>query len=295
MRRLPSRTASSAWPTALLILCAPVWFRSSRFSQMRAPRLLAQPLGEVEGRRPADVVAAEPLEVGGEGRVGAGGLVPGGELVERAHHGLGDEPAAEVAEPAAGVGHRASCGASFAFRTNARMRSWSFTPGAVSTPRAVSTPQGRAARTASATFSGSRLPARMTGWRTVGRPRPVGAELVALGPRAERQVEQNRHAVRHVVRRRRRGWRRSRRETASRVTGLIQTGRSVSPAGVGSDPTRHGTVPVCRRSAPDRTRPDAPFRPRAATPRPCGRAPGRGPRARGRGRARGSAACPRRG
>ena len=37
MRRLPSRCASSAWPTALLILCAPVCARSSRLSQMRAP------------------------------------------------------------------------------------------------------------------------------------------------------------------------------------------------------------------------------------------------------------------
>ena len=29
-RRLPMRRASSAWPMQLLILCAPVWFRSSR-------------------------------------------------------------------------------------------------------------------------------------------------------------------------------------------------------------------------------------------------------------------------
>jgi hypothetical protein len=32
-RRLPIRRASSAWPSALLILCEPVWLRSSRFSQ----------------------------------------------------------------------------------------------------------------------------------------------------------------------------------------------------------------------------------------------------------------------
>ena len=30
-RFLPMRRASSAWPTQLLILCAPVWLRSSRF------------------------------------------------------------------------------------------------------------------------------------------------------------------------------------------------------------------------------------------------------------------------
>ena len=28
--RFPRRRASTTWPSALLILCAPVWFRSSR-------------------------------------------------------------------------------------------------------------------------------------------------------------------------------------------------------------------------------------------------------------------------
>ena len=37
IRVLPIRDASSAWPMVLLILCAPVWFRSSRLSRMRAP------------------------------------------------------------------------------------------------------------------------------------------------------------------------------------------------------------------------------------------------------------------
>ncbi len=37
MRRLPMRRASSACPTVLLILCAPVWFRSSRLSHTVAP------------------------------------------------------------------------------------------------------------------------------------------------------------------------------------------------------------------------------------------------------------------
>jgi len=31
MRFFPILEASSTWPSALLILCAPVWFRSSRF------------------------------------------------------------------------------------------------------------------------------------------------------------------------------------------------------------------------------------------------------------------------
>src|SRR5579875_626966 len=37
IRRLPIARATSACPTVLLILCAPVWFRSSRFSRICAP------------------------------------------------------------------------------------------------------------------------------------------------------------------------------------------------------------------------------------------------------------------
>ena len=36
-RDLPIRLVSSAWPSTLLILCDPVWFRSSRLSRIRAP------------------------------------------------------------------------------------------------------------------------------------------------------------------------------------------------------------------------------------------------------------------
>jgi hypothetical protein len=36
-RDLPIRRVSSAWPSTLRILCAPVWLRSSRLSRMRAP------------------------------------------------------------------------------------------------------------------------------------------------------------------------------------------------------------------------------------------------------------------
>src|SRR2546421_210427 len=37
MRRFPMLRASNAWPSALLILCAPVCARSSRFRKTRAP------------------------------------------------------------------------------------------------------------------------------------------------------------------------------------------------------------------------------------------------------------------
>jgi hypothetical protein len=36
-RVFPIRRASSAWPIALLILCAPVWRRSSRLKRIFAP------------------------------------------------------------------------------------------------------------------------------------------------------------------------------------------------------------------------------------------------------------------
>ena len=59
MRRLPIRRASSACPSALLILCAPVCVRSSRFSRDphagRAARLGRQPPRLVERRRTSDV------------------------------------------------------------------------------------------------------------------------------------------------------------------------------------------------------------------------------------------------
>jgi len=42
MRVLPIRLASIAWPMVLLILCAPVWFRSSRLSRICAPPTFAE-------------------------------------------------------------------------------------------------------------------------------------------------------------------------------------------------------------------------------------------------------------
>ena len=49
MRCFPSFCASSAWPMALLILCAPVWLRSSRFSQMRRAYFLDNRSAQVSG------------------------------------------------------------------------------------------------------------------------------------------------------------------------------------------------------------------------------------------------------
>ena len=65
MRLLPMRLASSAWPSALLILCAPVCVRSSRLRKMRAPPrgFGARRVGLVERRRPPDVVLQQVVEL----------------------------------------------------------------------------------------------------------------------------------------------------------------------------------------------------------------------------------------
>jgi hypothetical protein len=49
IRSFPSRRASSTWPSVLLILWAPVWFRSSRLSQMRYPSRSDRRAAKVSG------------------------------------------------------------------------------------------------------------------------------------------------------------------------------------------------------------------------------------------------------
>ena len=58
-RVLPMRLASSAWPSTLLILCEPVWLRSSRLSSSRTPSCSAEVVALGEQRRPAGVVAQQ--------------------------------------------------------------------------------------------------------------------------------------------------------------------------------------------------------------------------------------------
>ena len=60
-RDFPIRCASSAWPIALLILCAPVWVRSSRLRKTRAPPTRArEPRRLGQRRRTTDVVREQP-------------------------------------------------------------------------------------------------------------------------------------------------------------------------------------------------------------------------------------------
>ena len=72
----------------------------------RPAGLLGQPLGEVEPRRPADVVAQDAVELGLKGGVVPGLVVRGRELLEGEHQRFGHVAAAVGAEPAAGVGER---------------------------------------------------------------------------------------------------------------------------------------------------------------------------------------------
>ena len=62
--------------------------------------VVGQPLGEVERRRPADIVLEPALQLGVEGGVALGCLVGLLQLQDQRHQGLGDEPAAMDAEPA---------------------------------------------------------------------------------------------------------------------------------------------------------------------------------------------------
>ena len=106
-RLLPMRRASSAWPSTLLILCEPVWLRSSRLSSSRSPSCSAETVALGERRWSAGVVAQQVVELGAEGGVGPGRAEGGLELEAGRHERLGDEPAAELAEAAVGrrLGH----------------------------------------------------------------------------------------------------------------------------------------------------------------------------------------------
>ena len=98
-RGLPIRRASSAWPSALLILCEPVWVRSSRLSHTSPPASLGQARARGRaasaGRRSRAAAASSSSR---EGRVGAGREPLALELVERRDQRLRHVAAAVGAE-----------------------------------------------------------------------------------------------------------------------------------------------------------------------------------------------------
>src|SRR5206468_378634 len=139
----------------------------------RAAALLAEPLGEVERRRPAGVVpeqVGEPaLEFSIALRRGPGLL----ELDQWRHERLGDEAAAEAPEVPARVRKRPRHRAPLASATNRQTMSGSLRPGCASTPEFTSTPYGCAVATARATFSGVRPAERVIRHRSFARSRAI--------------------------------------------------------------------------------------------------------------------------
>src|SRR4029077_5165190 len=67
-----------------------------------------EPLGEVERRGPAHIVAQGVVEFGFESGIDLRPLILGGQLEEIGHQCLGHEHAAVAAEVAGGVGKRSS-------------------------------------------------------------------------------------------------------------------------------------------------------------------------------------------
>ena len=94
MRRLPIRSASSAWPIVLLILCAPVWLRSSRLSTTVAPASAPSRGASVSGEgRPTNSASSASYSAQ-KARIAADAVVQRREIVERGDERLGHVPAA---------------------------------------------------------------------------------------------------------------------------------------------------------------------------------------------------------
>ena len=165
-RGLPMRQASSACPSALLILCEPVCVRSSRLSQTWPP-VSSDRRAVVERRGPAHVVAQQGVELVAVGGVGA--LQPGRlELVQRRDERLRHVAAAVGTEApldrrrAHAADTSAASAASTAWK-NASSLAWSLRPGSASVPLAVSTANGRACLIARPTLSGVSPPESTNG------------------------------------------------------------------------------------------------------------------------------------
>ena len=106
-RVLPMRLVSSAWPSTLLILCEPVWLRSSRLRITRAPPQCSAKRGtSVMMLGPPGVGPVEALQLADEGRVDCCLAPHLLELLEGRDQGLRHVPTAEAAEPPTANGRR---------------------------------------------------------------------------------------------------------------------------------------------------------------------------------------------
>src|SRR6185369_4399377 len=141
----------------------------------RAAEVLGQALGEIQRRRPADIVLEVAVHLGLERRIGLGVGISLFQVEDQRHQRLGNEASAENAEMAALVRagaerigqvwiHRTiSSSVARAARMKLRIISGSLMPGALSTPEDTSTPPARVTQTASATLSAESPPETMKG------------------------------------------------------------------------------------------------------------------------------------
>src|SRR3954471_11045646 len=184
-----------------------------------AAQMLAQALGEVERRRPSDIVLEVAVHLFPKARIVLCRRVGPFQFQNERHQRFGDEAAAIEAEMPAIVGAgterigllkghapliilpRAASApaASRAAATNARILSGSFSPGARSTPDETSTPGAAVRRSASATLPAWRPPESMNGTFTARAsssrqskllPRPPGgvASAVARASKIKRSA-----------------------------------------------------------------------------------------------------------
>src|SRR5882672_3387093 len=141
----------------------------------RAAEMFGQALGEIQRRRPADIVLEVAVHFRSERRIGLGVGVGLLQIEDQRHQRFRDKASAENAEMPALVGtaaervgqvwiHRTiSSSVARATRIKSRIISGSLTPGERSTPEDTSTPPARVTRTASATLSALSPPETMNG------------------------------------------------------------------------------------------------------------------------------------
>src|ERR1700683_4757908 len=177
----------------------------------RLPAICGQPLGEIEGRRPPDIVREIAVHLLLKLRVGFGSEVSLLQLQNQRHQRFSDKAAAVkpempvIVRPGAkriGSGDiHAGLAAGFATRrfspsraarTKARILPISFCPAARSTPEDTSTPGAEVMRNASATFAAFSPPESMKGTpgcrscrrrQSKGLPSPPG-RVASCGARA---------------------------------------------------------------------------------------------------------------
>src|SRR4029077_19895872 len=160
------------------LLALEIDFRAAaRKAGGRLSAMLGEPLGEIERRRPADIMGQITVHLFLKSRIGLGRCVSLLQFQNERHQRLGDEaaaidaempvlvgPGAEGVGPLNGHAELVTNGvATRAARTKARILSGSFSPGARSTPEETSTPGARVMRKASPTLPASSPPDSMNG------------------------------------------------------------------------------------------------------------------------------------